>query len=174
MLIEETVAKEHKILLFSSFKAVLNHISELLDKEKIRHESITGDTSAVNRTTLAKDFNTKDDIKVMLVSLKPGGKGLNLIGADIVIHLDPWWNVAAEDQASDRAYRIGQTKKVTIYKLVMKNTIEKKVLTLQAMKKDLSDIFDNINAKTSLTDEDIKYLLDQKLTTTHLRVVVFL
>ena len=71
-----------------------------------------------------------------------------------------WWNVTAEDQASDRAYRIGQKKKVTIYKLVMKNTIEEKVLTLQEKKKDLSDIFDNINAKTSLGDEDINYLLN--------------
>lgn len=71
-----------------------------------------------------------------------------------------WWNVTAEDQASDGAYRIGQKKKVTIYKLVMKNTIEEKVLTLQEKKKDLSDIFDNINAKTSLGDEDINYLLN--------------
>jgi superfamily II DNA or RNA helicase len=160
LLIREAVSKDHKILLFSSFTSVLEHLSKLLDAQKISYESITGETSAAKRTGLANRFNTEDDIKVMLVSLKAGGTGLNLIGADIVIHLDPWWNVAAEDQASDRAYRIGQKKKVTIYKLVMKNTIEEKVLTLQEKKKDLSDIFDNINAKTSLSDEDINYLLN--------------
>ena len=158
-LIKEAISKGHKILLFSSFTTVLDHLGDLLDKEKITHETIQGDTSAAKRIKLANDFNTKDDIKVMLISLKAGGTGLNLIGGDIVIHLDPWWNVAAEDQASDRAYRIGQTRKVIIYKLVMKNTIEEKVLKLQEMKKDLSDIFDNINSKTGLSDEDINYLL---------------
>ena len=95
----------------------------------------------------------------MLISLKAGGTGLNLIGADIVLHLDPWWNLAAEDQASDRAYRIGQNRKVTIYKVVMKDTIEEKVLALQEKKKNLSDIFDNATEKSNLNDEDIAYLL---------------
>ena len=159
-LIKEAIAKGHKILLFSSFTTVLDHVAKLLDEERITHETIQGNTSATKRLKLVKDFNSKDDIKVMLISLKAGGTGLNLVGADIVIHLDPWWNVAAEDQASDRAYRIGQTRKVVIYKLVMKNTIEEKVLTLQDKKKDLSDIFDNINSKTGLSDEDINYLLN--------------
>ncbi len=159
-LIKEAISNGHKILLFSSFTSVLDHLATLLTDEKITYETIQGDTSAAKRIKLAESFNTKDDIKVMLVSLKAGGTGLNLIGADIVIHLDPWWNLAAEDQASDRAYRIGQTRKVIIYKLVMKNTIEEKVLTLQGKKKDLSDIFDNINTSAGLTDDDIKYLLD--------------
>ena len=158
-LIKEAILNGHKILLFSSFTSVLDHLGKLLDDENITHDTIQGDTSAAKRIKLVDNFNTKDDIKVMLISLKAGGTGLNLIGADIVIHLDPWWNVAAEDQASDRAYRIGQTRKVIIYKLVMKNTIEEKVLTLQGKKKDLSDIFDNINTSSSLTDEDIEYLL---------------
>lgn len=159
-LVKEAIGKGHKIIVFSSFTSVLDHLALLLDAEHITHKSIQGNTTANKRLELAKDFNENDDIKVMLVSLKAGGTGLNLIGGDIVIHLDPWWNVAAEDQASDRAYRIGQTRKVIIYKLVMKNTIEEKVLNLQEKKKDLSDIFDNINSKTALTDDDIEYLLN--------------
>ncbi len=158
-LIKEAIGKTHKIILFSSFTSVLSHVGDMLKKEKISYEEITGATSATKRLALAKNFNEKDDIKVMLVSLKAGGTGLNLIGGDIVIHLDPWWNIAAEDQASDRAYRIGQKKKVTIYKLVMKDTIEEKVLTLQEKKKDLSSIFDNAEGKSSISDEDIAYLL---------------
>lgn len=105
-----------------------------------------------------KKFNQEENPKILLISLKAGGTGLNLIGADIVVHLDPWWNLAAEDQASDRAYRIGQKRKVTINKVVMKNTIEEKVLALQE-KKNLFDIFDNASEKIKLSDEDIAYLL---------------
>lgn len=159
-LIKEALDKGHKILVFSSFTSVLDHLSNLLNDENIIHATISGETSATKRLSLAKDFNTKDDIKVMLISLKAGGTGLNLIGADIVIHLDPWWNIAVEDQASDRAYRIGQNRKVTIYKLVMKSTIEEKVLSLQDKKKKLSNIFDNANSSTGLSDDDIKFLLD--------------
>lgn len=158
-LIKEAVSKDHKILLFSSFKTVLVHLEKLLEKENITFDSINGETSALKRIELAKKFNTEENPKVMLISLKAGGTGLNLIGADIVIHLDPWWNLAAEDQASDRAYRIGQKRKVTIYKIVMKNTIEEKVLDLQNKKKNLSDIFDSSNEKTILSDEDFAYLL---------------
>lgn len=159
-LIKEAVGKDHKIILFSSFTSVLDHLSSLLETNGIAHERIQGDTSAEKRIQLSKQFNETDDFKVMLISLKAGGTGLNLIGADIVIHLDPWWNLAAENQASDRAYRIGQTKKVVVYKPVMKNTIEEKVLELQAKKKNLSDIFDGASNKTSLSDEDIEYLLN--------------
>ncbi len=159
-LIKEAVGKDHKIILFSSFTSVLDHLSALLESEGIVHERIQGDTSAEKRIQLSKQFNETDDFKVMLISLKAGGTGLNLIGADIVIHLDPWWNLAAENQASDRAYRIGQTRKVVVYKLVMKNTNEEKVLELQAKKKNLSDIFDGASNKTSLSDEDIEYLLN--------------
>ncbi len=159
-LIKEAIGKDHKIILFSSFTTVLDHLSTLLDTETIAHERIQGDTSAEKRIQLSKQFNETDNFKVMLISLKAGGTGLNLIGADIVIHLDPWWNLAAENQASDRAYRIGQTRKVVVYKLVMKNTIEEKVLELQAKKKNLSDIFDAASNKTSLSDEDIEYLLN--------------
>lgn len=158
-LVKEAISKGHKVLVFSSFRMVLLHLGELLGKENITFDFITGDTSAQNRLQLAKTFNQDENPKVMLISLKAGGTGLNLIGADIVLHLDPWWNLAAEDQASDRAYRIGQNRKVTIYKVVMKDTIEEKVLALQEKKKNLSDIFDNATEKSNLNDEDIAYLL---------------
>ena len=158
-LVKEAISKGHKVLVFSSFKMVLLHLGELLGKENITFDFITGDTSAQNRLQLAKTFNQDENPKVMLISLKAGGTGLNLIGADIVLHLDPWWNLAAEDQASDRAYRIGQNRKVTIYKVVIKDTIEEKVLALQEKKKNLSDIFDNATEKSNLNDEDIAYLL---------------
>ena len=96
----------------------------------------------------------------MLVSLKAGGTGLNLVGADIVIHLDPWWNIAAENQASDRAHRIGQTRPVTVWKLVAKGTIEEKIIELQALKRSLSSIIRVADEEgSSLTQEDIAYLL---------------
>lgn len=157
--IKEAVSKGHKVLLFSSFTSVLDHIESLFGKENISFERIDGDVSAKKRLELANRFNKEDDLNVMLISLKAGGTGLNLIGADIVIHLDPWWNVAAEDQASDRAYRIGQTRKVTVYKIVMKDTIEEKVLSLQEKKKNLADIFDSSQGKSSLSEEDLHYLL---------------
>ena len=96
----------------------------------------------------------------MLVSLKAGGTGLNLVGADIVIHLDPWWNIAAENQASDRAHRIGQTRPVTVWKLVATGTIEEQIIELQALKRSLSSIIRVADEEgSSLTQEDIAYLL---------------
>ena len=160
--LKQATQKGHKVLVFSSFKLALEHLEEYLNKEEIKTDKITGETSAKRRVELADEFNTKDTIKVLLISLKAGGTGLNLIGADIVIHLDPWWNVASEDQATDRAYRIGQEKKVTVYKLVMKDTVEEKVIALQEKKRILSEVIDQNNSddeKKSITDEDIKYLL---------------
>lgn len=87
---------------------------------------------------MVKQFN-EDDTPVFLISLKAGGVGLNLTGADVVIHYDPWWNVAVQNQATDRAHRIGQTKKVTVYKMIAKGTIEEKIVKLQESKKDLAD-----------------------------------
>lgn len=87
---------------------------------------------------MVKQFN-EDDTPVFLISLKAGGVGLNLTGADVVIHYDPWWNVAVQNQATDRAHRIGQTKKVTVYKMIVKGTIEEKIVKLQESKKDLAD-----------------------------------
>ena len=96
----------------------------------------------------------------MLVSLKAGGVGLNLIGADTVIHLDPWWNPQAENQTTDRAHRIGQTRPVTVLRLIMRDTVEEKVLSLQKQKKDLYDeIVEGNGGVSSLSDDDIKFLL---------------
>ena len=109
---------------------------------------------------MAQQFNT-DQVPVFLISLKAGGTGLNLTGADIVIHYDPWWNVAAQNQATDRAHRIGQTKTVSVYKLIVKNSIEEKILKMQEDKKNLADAVLN-GESTSLMDmskEDLLQLL---------------
>ena len=159
-LLKETIANGHKAIVFSSFKTALLDLEELLDEEGIPTSLITGDTSGKERLSLASNFNTKDDVKIMLVSLKAGGVGLNLVGADTVIHLDPWWNPQVENQASDRVHRIGQTHPVSILRLVMKDTIEEKVLNLQQEKKDLYDeIVEGNGGASALSEEDIKYLL---------------
>ena len=160
-LILEAKQEGHKVIVFSSFKSALNHLEEILLEENVKIGVITGDTSGKDRLALAKEFNDeKGQIEAMLVSLKAGGVGLNLIGADTVIHLDPWWNPAAENQASDRAHRIGQTRPVTIYRLISKDSIEEKVQILQEKKKDLFDeLVEGSGGAGKLTDEDIDFLL---------------
>lgn len=159
-MIKDSIANGHKLLVFSAFAKTLIKFKETLKKEGLKSYLIYGQTDAKERLKMAKDFNTKDDVKVMLVSLKAGGTGLNLIGADIVIHLDPWWNLAAENQASDRAHRLGQTRSVTIIKLVCKDSIEEKVIELQNKKKDLSKIIqEGDEGITNLDTEDLKFLL---------------
>ena len=110
---------------------------------------------------MCDEFNKENsNEKVFLISLKAGGTGLNLIGADTVIHLDPWWNVAIEEQASDRAHRIGQQRKVTVFKLIMNNSIEEKVIDLQKNKKEIAErIISNDIDINSLSFEDYDYLL---------------
>lgn len=122
---------------------------------------LTGDTKAEKRIQDMNTFNHNEEIKVYLISLKAGGTGLNLIGADTIIHLDPWWNVSSENQASDRAYRIGQMKNVEVIKLIVKNSIEERVIQLQQMKKDLIDkvIANDDSAITGLAKEDVEFLL---------------
>ena len=128
----------HKMLLFSQFTSMLELLEEDLRREGIDHYKLTGATSKEERMRLVKAFNS-DDVPVFLISLKAGGTGLNLTGADIVIHYDPWWNLAAQDQATDRAHRIGQTKDVTVFRLIAKDTIEEKIVKLQETKKELAD-----------------------------------
>lgn len=159
-LIKNAIKSNHKVVVFSSFVKVLEHFEKLLKSDNISFNKIIGSTPAKERVLLSDRFNYEHDIKVMLVSLKAGGNGLNLIGADIALHLDPWWNEAVENQASDRIYRIGQKNSVTIYKLIAKNTIEEKVLLLKEKKKELSTlIHDENSAKKSFTDDDIKFIL---------------
>lgn len=159
--IKQGLETGHKFIVFSSFTKVLHHLNELLNNENIPNKIIEGDTPAKERVSISEDFNKKNDFGVILVSLKAGGTGLNLYGADMVIHLDPWWNVAAEEQASDRAHRIGQTRPVTVYKLVAFNTIEEKVLKLQEIKAGIvsSLIKEGDAGITKLSKEDIKFLL---------------
>lgn len=137
-LIRSAMDGGHRILLFSQFTSMLEILKEQLEKEKIPCYTITGDTPKQKRLQLVKEFN-EGDTPVFLISLKAGGVGLNLTGADVVIHYDPWWNLAAQNQATDRAHRIGQTKKVTVYKLIMKNSIEEKIQKLQETKRDLAE-----------------------------------
>lgn len=157
----ENIANGHKILVFSAFRKALDHLRYLLDQKGIPSSTINGDTAASLRLEIATDFNAKDDIKVLLISLKAGGTGLNLHGADTVVHLDPWWNFAAEKQASDRAYRIGQKRPVSVYKLVYHDSIEEKVLLLQKKKQELYSaiIQEGEESITHLSIEDLLYLL---------------
>ena len=118
---------------------MLNIIEGNLAKVGISYYKLTGQTKVDERVKLVNDFNNNPDVKVFLISLKAGGTGLNLIGADMVIHYDPWWNMSAENQATDRAYRIGQKNNVQVYKLITKNSIEEKIYELQEKKSKLID-----------------------------------
>ena len=137
-LIQSAIDGGHRMLLFSQFTSMLAIIQEQLEKEKIPYFVITGETSKQKRQELVKEFNN-GDVPVFLISLKAGGVGLNLTGADVVIHYDPWWNLAVQNQATDRAHRIGQTRKVTVYKLIARGTIEEKIQKLQESKRDLAE-----------------------------------
>lgn len=139
LLLENCIRNGHKILLFSQFTSMLDIIAKRLDEEGISYYVLTGKTRPQDRIKLVNRFNS-DSTDVFLISLKAGGTGLNLTGADIVIHYDPWWNSSAENQASDRAYRIGQKNNVQIYKLITDRTIEGKITELQKKKAELYDI----------------------------------
>lgn len=138
-IINDAVSSGHKILLFSGYSSMFSYIEKELDKLEIKYLKLTGQTKVESRMDLVNEFNNNDDIKVFLISLKAGGTGLNLIGADMVIHYDPWWNLSAENQATDRTYRIGQKRNVQVYKLITKNSIEEKIYNLQERKAKLAD-----------------------------------
>ena len=133
-LLEEALASGHRILLFSQFTSMLSIIRKHLEKQKIEYFYLDGSTKSELRGEMVQSFNNGIG-KVFLISLKAGGTGLNLTGADMVIHFDPWWNPAVEDQASDRAYRIGQ--KNVVYVVITRGTIEEKVFELQQKKKEM-------------------------------------
>lgn len=155
-LIESLKASNQKVLLFSSFTSMLDMIANELDKAHISYYMLTGRTSKEERRQLVDQFQ-KDDTQVFLISLKAGGTGLNLTAAQAVIHIDPWWNLSAQNQATDRAHRIGQTQPVGVYKLIMKGSIEEKIQKLQEMKKQLADTFVENNEGTisTLTSEEL-------------------
>ncbi|MCD8118787.1 MAG: SNF2 family helicase [Lachnospiraceae bacterium] len=137
-LIRQAMDGGHRMLLFSQFTSMLALLEEDLKAEGIPYYILTGSTSKEKRIQLVHQFN-EGDVPVFLISLKAGGNGLNLTGADVVIHYDPWWNLAAQNQATDRTHRIGQTRQVTVYRLILKGTIEERILRLQEEKKDLAD-----------------------------------
>jgi len=137
-LIPEAIANEHRVLVFSQFTSMLKIIEKELADLEIPYFYLEGSTPTEERNDYVKRFNAGEG-KVFLISLKAGGTGLNLTGADTVIHYDPWWNPAVEEQATDRAYRIGQQNKVHVIKLITKGTIEEKIFKLQRKKKELSD-----------------------------------
>lgn len=161
--VKEYVANNHKILLFTSFKTALELVRKEFAKEGITSYTIDGSVSSKKRMELVDSFNN-DDTNVFLIMLKSGGTGLNLTSADIVIHLDLWWNPQAENQATDRAHRIGQKNNVEVIKLVSKGTIEEKILALQEKKKMLSDkVIEgedmDKNILSKLTEKELKDLL---------------
>ena len=137
-LIEDSIGSGHKILLFSQFTTMLDRIAAQLQERGIPYYLLTGATKAEKRLEMVDRFN-EDRTPIFLISLKAGGTGLNLTGADIVIHYDPWWNVSSENQATDRAHRIGQKNNVQVFKLITQNTIEEKIKKLQDKKIGLSD-----------------------------------
>ncbi|MFQ8706634.1 MAG: SNF2-related protein [Thomasclavelia sp.] len=155
-IIKKAKENNQKVLLFSSFTTSLSLIEKELRKEDISYYVLTGATNKIKRHQLVNAFQN-DNTNVFLISLKAGGTGLNLTAASIVIHYDPWWNMSAQNQATDRAYRIGQTNNVQVYKLIMKNSIEEKIQKLQEQKQDLSNIFieNNTGSITKMSTSDI-------------------
>ena len=152
-------SSDEKILVFSQFTKVLEVIGKRLNEENISYSYLDGKTSAKDRVKLVEEFNTNNN-KVFLISLKAGGTGLNLTSANIVVHFDPWWNPAVEDQASDRAHRIGQKNVVNVIKLIAKGTAEERVINLQETKKELiEDVIngnlDNSSTLKNLSKDDI-------------------
>ena len=146
-IIEEGINAGHKILLFSGYTSMFDIIQKELSSRNINYYKLTGSTKVSERIKMVDEFNSDPDIKVFLISLKAGGTGLNLTGADMVIHYDPWWNSSAENQATDRAYRIGQKNNVQVYKLITSNSIEEKIYELQQKKSELID--NMLSTKTS-------------------------
>ena len=163
-LIDQNIQSGHKILLFSQFTTVLKNISKLLDQSSINYSYLDGSTKASERIKMVNEFNNSKSKNVFLISLKAGGTGLNLTSADIVIHFDPWWNPAIEDQATDRAHRFGQENVVEVIKLIARGTIEEKVLAMQDSKKELinkviNGELENGSFLKSLTEDELLDLL---------------
>ncbi len=150
-IIQEASNSGHKILLFSGYTSMFEIMEKELKDKEIKYFKLTGSTKVEERIKLVEEFNQNSEIKVFLISLKAGGTGLNLTGADMVIHYDPWWNLSTENQATDRAYRIGQKNNVQVYKLITKNSIEEKIYELQQKKAELVDQM--LSTKTSFINK---------------------
>jgi SNF2 family DNA or RNA helicase len=160
-IIKNSIEGGHKVLLFSQFTSMLDIIKKELETNEISHYMLTGSTKKQDRHDLAESFN-EDDTSVFLISLKAGGTGLNLVGADIVIHFDPWWNMSAQNQATDRVYRIGQENNVVVYKMIADNTIEGKIVEMQEKKGKLAEsiLEGSTTAFTGISEEELLQLFD--------------
>lgn len=153
-IMQEAVAGGHRVLIFSQFVEMLKLIRNVLEAEGITHEWLTGDTK--DRMARVDRFNNDESISAFLISLKAGGTGLNLTGADTVIHFDPWWNPAVEDQATDRAHRIGQKRTVSVYRLIAKDSVEEKILQLSEKKRELmTNVLNTEAPMKGLTKQDV-------------------
>ena len=158
-LVEELIANRHRALVFSQFTSHLALVRAALEQRGVDYEYLDGSTPAAEREKRVSAFQSGSK-PLFLISLKAGGTGLNLTAADYVVHLDPWWNPAVEDQASDRAHRIGQERPVTIYRLIMQGSIEEKILELHRDKRDLAaDILDGAEMSARLSEEALLALI---------------
>jgi SNF2 family DNA or RNA helicase len=159
-LISDAVGSGHKLLVFSQFVGMLHLLRKMMKKDKITYEYMDGSTR--NRQKIIENFNNNSKVRVFLISLKTGGYGLNLTAADMVIITDPWWNPMGENQAIDRAHRIGQTKKVMVYKTITRGTIEEKILLLQKQKREMfnSLIEGGQDIIKNMTSEQLRELLE--------------
>lgn len=159
-LVTSAIEGGHRILLFSQFTSMLSLIRAAIEERGISYYEITGDTPKEKRISMVNEFN-HNDVQVFLISLKAGGTGLNLTGADVVIHYDPWWNLAAQNQATDRAHRIGQERIVTVFRLIAKDTIEEKILKLQENKQNLADqiLSGKMSSLSNMSQEELLELL---------------
>lgn len=143
--------QNRKIIIFSQFTSLLKKFGEDLKAESISYIYLDGSTKPKDRIKLVDKFNRESSINIFLISLKAGGTGLNLTSADLVIHFDPWWNPAIEDQATDRAHRIGQKNIVEVIKLISKDTIEEKIIEMQDDKRELiNKVISEENFKSNL------------------------
>jgi non-specific serine/threonine protein kinase len=159
-MLDEIIQEGHKVLVFSQFVRFLLLAKRMVENKNWRYEYLDG--SSKNRENIIQNFQENPEVKIFLISLKAGGLGLNLTAADYVIHLDPWWNPAVEQQATDRAHRIGQKNRVFVYKYIVKNSVEEKILKLQEQKKDLFNtlIPTEKSLIKQLTREDLRYLFE--------------
>jgi SNF2 family DNA or RNA helicase len=160
-LIQSAIDGGHRMLVFSQFTSMLDLLAQDLKEAGIAFFTLTGSTPKQERIRLVNTFN-EGDVPVFLISLKAGGTGLNLTGADVVVHYDPWWNLAVQNQATDRAHRIGQTREVTVIKLIAAETIEEKIVELQETKRELADaiISGENTSLMSLSRDELMALLE--------------
>lgn len=162
-LIDELLEGNHKILIFSQFTTMLKIISKLLKRKRIKFSYLDGQIKVDKREKVINDF-TSGKTDIFLISLKAGGTGLNLTEADTVIHVDPWWNPAVEDQATDRAHRIGQKDVVNVYKVITRNTIEEKIYEIQLKKRELIDsVIENKDIATTFNSKEAYEVLSEYL-----------